>query len=190
MSILSTADPRDAMSRGGTSDLLRGSLRIDGWGTAVFGVVMLVGGQWLTGPLGLPSAWFVPVGIAMLGGAAALGLIAGYPRIPPRLAGCAIAGNALSGLAILTLVIQVCCRSPAWVSPSCSPGQPGSPRSPYSRSSALGAHSACREKVRLTRPGRRAFRGRRRLPRRGARRQWRRRADGHVLGRAAERRSQ
>ncbi|QFU87076.1 hypothetical protein [Amycolatopsis sp. YIM 10] len=104
MSIPSTAAPRDAMSPGGTSDLLRGSLRIDGWGTAVFGVVMLVGGQWLTGPLGLPAAWFVPIGIAMVGGAAALGLIAGYPRTPPRLAGYAIAGNALSGLAILTLV--------------------------------------------------------------------------------------
>ncbi|MGC7102413.1 hypothetical protein ACPZ19_47740 [Amycolatopsis lurida] len=105
MSIPSTAAPRDAVSRGGTSDLLRGSLRIDGWGTAVFGVVMLVGGQWLAGPLGLPAAWFVPAGIAMLGGAAALGLITGYPRIPPRLAGYAIAGNALSGLAILALVV-------------------------------------------------------------------------------------
>ncbi|MBN6041176.1 hypothetical protein [Amycolatopsis sp. 195334CR] len=86
-------------------DLLRGSLRFDGWGTAAFGVVMLAGGRWLTGPLGLPSTWFVPLGIAMVGGAAALGLIAGYPRIPPRLAACAIAGNALSAVAILALLI-------------------------------------------------------------------------------------
>ncbi|AXB44551.1 hypothetical protein [Amycolatopsis albispora] len=88
-----------------TPDLLRGSLRIDGWGTAVFGVAMLAGGRWLTGPLGLPSTWFVPIGIAMVGGAVALGLIAGYPRIPPRLAGCAIAGNALSGGAIVALLV-------------------------------------------------------------------------------------
>jgi hypothetical protein len=105
MSIPNAAAPRDAMSRGGTSDLLRSSLRIDGWGTAAFGVVMLVGGPWLTGPLGLPSAWFVPIGITMLGGAAVLGLIAGYPRTPPRLAACAVAGNALSGVAILALVV-------------------------------------------------------------------------------------
>lgn len=84
--------------------LLRGSLRVDGWGTAGFGVVMLAGGHWLAGPLGLPSAWFVPVGIAMLGGAAALGLIAGYPRIPPRLAGYVVTGNTLSGAAIVTLL--------------------------------------------------------------------------------------
>ncbi|GAA4541341.1 hypothetical protein [Amycolatopsis samaneae] len=104
MSILSTSPQHDAMPPGGTSDLLRGSLRIDGWGTAIFGVAMLVGGRWLTGPLGLPPTWLVPIGIAMVGGAAALGLIAGYPRIPPRLAGCAIAGNALSGVAILALL--------------------------------------------------------------------------------------
>lgn len=105
MSAPSTSTPPDATSPGGTSNLLRGSLRIDGWGTAVFGVAMLVAGRWLSGPLGLPSTWFVPIGIAMLGGAAALGLIAGYPRIPPRLAGCAIAGNALSGGAILVLLV-------------------------------------------------------------------------------------
>ncbi|MEV0085441.1 hypothetical protein [Saccharopolyspora sp. NPDC050642] len=85
------------------ADLLRRSLRIDSGGTAAFGVVMLVGGQWLAAPLGLPSAWFLPIGIAMLGGAAALGLIAGYPEIPSRLAGSAIAGNALSGAVILPL---------------------------------------------------------------------------------------
>ncbi|MFK0246381.1 hypothetical protein ACIQUM_16890 [Amycolatopsis azurea] len=105
MSILSTSTRRDAMSPGGTSDLLRNSLRIDGWGTAVFGVVMLVSGRWLADPLGLPSSWLVPIGIAMVGGATALGLTAGYPRIPPPLAGCAIVGNALSGVAILTLLV-------------------------------------------------------------------------------------
>jgi hypothetical protein len=98
-------DERGATWRSGASDLLRSSLRIDGWGTAAFGVVMLVGGRWLSGTIGLPTAWFVPVGIAMLGGAAALGLIAGYPKIPSRLAAFAVAGNALSGVVILPLAL-------------------------------------------------------------------------------------
>ncbi|MEV0703967.1 hypothetical protein AB0I53_39455 [Saccharopolyspora sp. NPDC050389] len=103
MSILTATAASDPKERGGRPDLLRSSLRIDGLGTAAFGVVMLVGGPWLGGPLGLPSAWFLPIGIAMLGGAAALGLIAGYPKIPSRLAGFAIAGNALSAVVILPL---------------------------------------------------------------------------------------
>lgn len=85
------------------SDLLRTSLRIDSWSTAVFGVVMLVGSTWLSDPLGLPTAWSIPFGIAMLGGAAALALIAGYPQIPPRLAATVVVGNLLSCVALLLL---------------------------------------------------------------------------------------
>ncbi|WP_251020805.1 hypothetical protein [Streptomyces sp. ISL-98] len=85
------------------SDLLRTSLRIDAWSTAVFGVVMLVGSEWLSGPLGLPTSWSVPFGVAMLGGAAALALIAGYPRIPSRLAAIVVVGNTLSCAAMLVL---------------------------------------------------------------------------------------
>lgn len=80
---------------------LRGSLRIDGWGTGVAGLVMLAGGPWLSGPLGLPSGWFAPVGIVLLGGAVALLVIAARPQIPPVPVGIAIVGNALSGAAIL-----------------------------------------------------------------------------------------
>ncbi|WP_049575048.1 hypothetical protein [Nonomuraea sp. SBT364] len=83
---------------------LRRILRIDGWSTAVFGVVMLAAAQPLSGPLGLPTAWSVPFGVAMLGGAAALGLIAGYPRIPARYVAFVVAGNALSCVALLVLV--------------------------------------------------------------------------------------
>ncbi|MFC9879185.1 hypothetical protein ACFVJW_06175 [Streptomyces libani] len=87
----------------GAQDLLRTVLRIDSWGTAAFGVVLLAGGSALSGPLGLPTTWSVPFGIAMLGGAAALALIAGYPRIPARLTQTVIAANTLSCLALLLL---------------------------------------------------------------------------------------
>ncbi|MGI5286746.1 hypothetical protein ACQEVF_25880 [Nonomuraea polychroma] len=86
-----------------TSRPLRTILRIDGWSTAVFGVVMLAAARPLSGPLGLPTAWSIPFGVAMLGGAAALGLIAGYPQIPVRYVGLAVAGNALSCVALLVL---------------------------------------------------------------------------------------
>lgn len=91
-------------SGGGSQDRLRTVLRIDGWSTGAFGVVLLAGGKALGEPLGLPTSWSVPFGVAMLGGAAALGLIAGYPRIPARLALTVVAGNALSCLAILVLL--------------------------------------------------------------------------------------
>ncbi|MGW3007428.1 hypothetical protein ACWC9R_01110 [Streptomyces sp. NPDC001219] len=82
---------------------LRTALRIDSWSTAAFGVVLLAAGSPLSGPLGLPITWSVPFGIAMLGGAAALALIAGYPRIPARLTLTVITANALSALALLLL---------------------------------------------------------------------------------------
>jgi hypothetical protein len=82
---------------------LRTILRIDGWSTAVFGAVMLAAAQPLSGPLGLPTAWSIPFGVAMLGGAAALGLIAGHPRIPVRYVAFVVAGNALSCVTLLAL---------------------------------------------------------------------------------------
>ncbi|MFG3438908.1 hypothetical protein ACGF0J_16820 [Nonomuraea sp. NPDC047897] len=87
-------------------DLLRRVLRIDGWSTAVFGVVLLAGAVPLSGPLGLPVAWSVPFGVAMLGGAAALGLIAGYPRIRDRHAVYVVTGNAVSGVALPALAFS------------------------------------------------------------------------------------
>ncbi|WP_211370217.1 hypothetical protein [Nonomuraea turkmeniaca] len=44
-------------------------------------------------------------GVAMLGGAAALGLIAGYPRIPVRYVVLVIAGNTLSCAALALLMV-------------------------------------------------------------------------------------
>ncbi|MGX1881551.1 hypothetical protein [Streptomyces sp. NPDC055287] len=82
---------------------LRTSLRVDSWSTAAFGVVLLAGGNWLSGPLGLPVTWSVPFGIAMLGGAAALALIAGAPRIPSRPVMAVAVGNALSCVALLLI---------------------------------------------------------------------------------------
>ncbi len=83
--------------------MLRRILRIDGWSTGAFGVVMLAGSSWLSGPLGLPMSWSVPFGVAMLGGAAALGLIAGHPRIRWRHGAAVVAGNLLSGVALLVI---------------------------------------------------------------------------------------
>jgi hypothetical protein len=82
---------------------LRRMLRIDAWSTGAFGVVVLAGSGPLSAPLGLPTSWSVPFGVAMLGGAAALGLIAGYPRIREGHAAAVVAGNLLSGAALLVL---------------------------------------------------------------------------------------
>ncbi|TQM03867.1 hypothetical protein [Pseudonocardia kunmingensis] len=102
---MSTAVPttRPQFPTGGDDRLLRRILRIDAWSTGAFGVVMLAGAEPLSGPLGLPTSWSVPFGVAMLGGAAALGLIAGRPRIPWRHGAAVVAGNLLSGVALLVL---------------------------------------------------------------------------------------
>ncbi|MER5968377.1 hypothetical protein ABT112_01270 [Streptomyces sp. NPDC002055] len=101
-----TTTARRPAAGGATPDLLRTSLRIDSWGTAAFGVLLLVGSPWLDGPLGLPASWSVPLGIAMLGGAAALALIAGYPRIPERLSATVVVANALSCPLLLLLAFS------------------------------------------------------------------------------------
>ncbi|MFG1941541.1 hypothetical protein [Nonomuraea sp. NPDC048826] len=90
---------------GGAADRLRTILRVDGWSTAVFGVVLLAAWRPVGDWFGLPPAWSVPLGVAMLGGAAALGLIAGYPRIPVRYVGLVVAGNTLSCAALVVLVL-------------------------------------------------------------------------------------
>ncbi|MFG3259489.1 hypothetical protein [Streptomyces sp. NPDC048172] len=102
MSVPTTTAPRTAAGSA-RKDLLRTSLRIDSWSTAFFGVFLLVGAAWLEGPLGLTPNWSVPFGVAMLGGAAALSLIAGYPEIPARLARTVVALNAVSAVGMLVL---------------------------------------------------------------------------------------
>ncbi|KAA8877496.1 hypothetical protein F3087_44185 [Nocardia colli] len=88
-----------------STDFLRTTLRVDGWSTGAFGVVLLAGAVVLRDPLGLPTAWSIPFGVAMLGGALALLLIAGAPEIPFRQACAVVAVNALSavGMVVLTL---------------------------------------------------------------------------------------
>lgn len=95
-----------AVDGGPPSSLLRTVLLIDAWSTAVFGVFLLAGGSWLSGSLGLPTTWSVPFGVALLGGAAALALIAGYPQIPARLALTVVAGNLLCGVALVLLTFS------------------------------------------------------------------------------------
>ncbi|WP_433522023.1 hypothetical protein ACQPZ2_33130 [Nocardia pseudovaccinii] len=85
------------------TDYLRTVLRLDGWGTGVFGVVMLAGAAALSGPLGLPTAWSIPFGVAMVGGGLALLLIAGYPDLVPSHSVAVIGVNVVSALALLVL---------------------------------------------------------------------------------------
>ncbi|WP_067855196.1 hypothetical protein [Nocardia shimofusensis] len=101
---MTTTLPAPVTMSAGTT-FLRTMLRVDGWGTGGFGVVLLAAGPVLRDPLGLPTAWSIPFGVAMLGGAAALLLIAGYPDIPRNLAITVVAANALSAVAMLALVL-------------------------------------------------------------------------------------
>lgn len=99
-----TTAPRAAVG-GAAAERVRTILRIDGWSTAVFGVTLLAAWRPFSGWFGLPPPWSVPFGVAMLGGAAALGLIAGYPWIPVRYVALVVAGNALSCVALVILVL-------------------------------------------------------------------------------------
>ncbi|WTW94054.1 hypothetical protein OG216_11925 [Streptomycetaceae bacterium NBC_01309] len=83
--------------------LLRTAIRLDAWAAGAFGVFLLTLGSLIDGPLGLPLAWSVPFGVAMLGGALALALITGYPAIPVPLAVLVVACNAASSAAMVVL---------------------------------------------------------------------------------------
>ncbi|WP_405162153.1 hypothetical protein OG203_38530 [Nocardia sp. NBC_01499] len=89
-----------------STDFLRTALRVDGWSTGVFGVVMLAGAAVLRDPLGLPTAWSIPFGVAMLGGALVLLLIAGSPEIPFRQAGAVVVANAVSAVGMVVLALS------------------------------------------------------------------------------------
>lgn len=99
-----TTSPTSAQATGPAYGL-RTILRIDAWSTALFGVVLLAAGGVLREPLGLPQSWSVPFGVAMLGGAAALALIAGYPEVPSRLALTVVVANALSAVAMIVILL-------------------------------------------------------------------------------------
>ncbi len=85
--------------------MMRAALRVDGWSTGVFGAALLAVGPLLRDPLGLPTAWSVPFGVAMLGGALALLLIAGYPEISRRTAGAVVAVNLASAVGMVVLAL-------------------------------------------------------------------------------------
>ncbi|MGW4770754.1 hypothetical protein ACWEO2_22270 [Nocardia sp. NPDC004278] len=85
---------------------LRTVLRLDGWGTGAFGVVMFAGAAALSGPLGLPTAWSIPFAVAMIGGGLALLLIAGYPELVPGHASAVVGVNAVSAVALVVLAFS------------------------------------------------------------------------------------
>ncbi|MFD4407198.1 hypothetical protein ACFWPH_30970 [Nocardia sp. NPDC058499] len=84
-------------------DLLRRALLFDGWGTGAFGILILAAAAPLRDPLGLPTSWSIPLGVAMLGGALALLLLAGYPVISPRYTTAVVGVNGVSVLGMLAL---------------------------------------------------------------------------------------
>jgi hypothetical protein len=85
---------------------LRFALRADGWGTGVFGLLLLAGAVPLRDPLGLPTGWSIPFGVAMVGGGLALLLIAGYPVISARHAATVVAVNGASAVAMTGLAFS------------------------------------------------------------------------------------
>lgn len=84
-------------------DLLRRVLRVDGWGTGAFGILMLATAVPLRDPLGLPTSWSLPFGVAMVGGGLVLLLVAGYPVISRQYATAVVAVNTVSVLGMLAL---------------------------------------------------------------------------------------
>jgi hypothetical protein len=81
---------------------LRVSLRADGVGTGIFGVLVLAGGQRLADVIGVPGSWIVPIGASMLGGAVLLLIFSGHPALP-RLA---VAVNVVAGIAMVGLTVS------------------------------------------------------------------------------------
>ncbi|MFB6816603.1 hypothetical protein ACFCV8_18890 [Streptomyces sp. NPDC056347] len=96
------ASPASPATPFSSSDrLLRTALRVDGWSTTAFGVVMLAGSPWLDGPLGLPALWSVLLGLVMPVGGAALLFLAARPRIAAGLAAAVVVGNTACAAAML-----------------------------------------------------------------------------------------
>lgn len=87
-------------------DPLRLALRVDGWSTGAFALVMLVGAVPLSEPLGLPTSWSIPFGVAMLGGSLALLLIAGYPTVRSGHVAGVVAVNTASALGLVVLAFS------------------------------------------------------------------------------------
>ncbi|MEC3914859.1 hypothetical protein [Nocardia sp. CDC160] len=82
---------------------LRPALRLDAWSTGIFGLTLLTTAPLLRDPLGIPTAVSMLFGLGMLGGAAALALIATRPTIPAPLATGVASVNALSGVGMIAL---------------------------------------------------------------------------------------
>ncbi|MEU5158742.1 hypothetical protein AB0G74_03920 [Streptomyces sp. NPDC020875] len=77
----------------------------DACSTAVFGLALLGGALFADEPLGLPTAWAVSFGAAMLVGALILAVIGTRPRIVPALSTTTWALNSLCALGLLVLVV-------------------------------------------------------------------------------------
>jgi hypothetical protein len=92
-----TATTADAQTR------LRGLLRLDAAACAAFGVLMTAGAPLVDRFLGLAPSWAVPFGVYLLGCAAALALVAGYPRLVRGQVIGVVANNAVAAAAMAAL---------------------------------------------------------------------------------------
>lgn len=82
---------------------LRTVLRVDAVACAAFGVAMTAGAPLADRFLGLGTAWAVPLGVYLLGCAAALVLIAGYPDLVRGQVGAIAVNNAVAAVALAAL---------------------------------------------------------------------------------------
>jgi hypothetical protein len=82
---------------------LRSVLRQDALACAGFGLLMTAGFALVDSLLGLGPAWAVPFGIYLLGCAAALALVAGYPVLVRGQVIGVVVNNALAALALAVL---------------------------------------------------------------------------------------
>ncbi|WP_112137719.1 hypothetical protein [Glycomyces dulcitolivorans] len=82
---------------------LRSVLRQDALACAGFGLLMTAGFALVDPLLGLGPAWAVPFGVYLLGCAAALALVAGYPVLVRGQVIGVVVNNALAALALAVL---------------------------------------------------------------------------------------
>lgn len=82
---------------------LRSVLRQDAAACAAFGLLMTAGFALVDRLLGLGPAWAVPLGVYLLGCAAALALVAGYPALVRGQVIGVVANNAAAAAALAAL---------------------------------------------------------------------------------------
>ncbi|MGV9753607.1 hypothetical protein [Nocardia farcinica] len=100
-------EPMSTVTTAPDTALLCTALRVDGWGTGVFGAVLLAGAAALRDPLGVPTGLSLGFGVVMLAGALALVLLGGRARQAVRHARTVVLVNSASAVG---MVVLACAR--------------------------------------------------------------------------------